>query len=483
MQQVLGDMIGIPAGPFLLGADYERIDAVLQREDRAKSLGLGAVLDSTPPRWVDLPDYHIMCAMVTNGQYQHFWESPVPGDEDKRLVDNIQLWEYVWQLYPLANVRVPVRVLRTVSVRNTTENETYETCQTAIDALVRSYAFECQRLMLGHHVPLGEAGYDALSTAIVRVFAMLRRGLAHVIWPGEPILERGEQMALDDGEDSPESYLADLNQVIKALESEVHPATANQIPLIVLLRRVRQSLTRSGTAIFSVAECFRPMSWTDDDLAKARAGANNLFQTLMPWSELPVRGVSLYEAAAFAAWARLTTGQPITLPSEAEYEKAFGWDLTTARIDFAAKHVYPWQGGNNHDFNYWFSRDGNSVKALEARAGAYRELLSNTARVIGQARLVQGVGFGWQWTRERYNELESKYNRFEHAAISSRELDGQRIFEYKDWSDANSRYFAVRGAPDQLGGPGTVTRRFALSPLRGYSECGFRCVSSAAGAL
>jgi hypothetical protein len=180
---------------------------------------------------------------------------------------------------------------------------------------------------------------------------------------------------------------------------------------------------------------------------------------------------------------RLVTGEPITLPSEAEYEKAFGWDVAASGLDPARKDVYPWQQDNRHDFNYWFSRDGNTVQALEARAGAYRQLMEQTARRVADSALYQGVGFGWQWTRERYNELESKYNRFEHAAVQYRQVEERQVFEYKDWNDLSSRYFSVRGAPDQLGGPGTVTRRFALSPLRGYVECGFRCVSSPAGAM
>jgi formylglycine-generating enzyme required for sulfatase activity len=476
MQQLMSDLIQIPLGPFLLGADYQQIDPQLREDDLAKSLGLGAVLDSTPAYWVDLPEFAIMPRMVTNGQYQQFWKATLPDEPDRLLVDDIQIWEYVWQLYPLASVRVPGRNL------GKTEIETYETCQTAIDALVRSYAFECQRLLLGHHVPLGESGYDATSTAVVRVFAMLRRGLGHVIWHDETVLERGEQRALAEGEDTVAKYLDDLELVIKAVEAPIHPAIANQVPLVVLLRRIRAALQKNQQTTFAVVECFRPMTWQNEGPpGKTRGGG--LFQTRMPWDELPVRGVSLYEAAAFAAWLRLMTGEPITLPSEAEYEKAFGWDIAGGGLDHLYKHVYPWQGDNCSDFNYWFSRDGNTVQSLEARAGAYKQLLKQTTRRVAGAKLYQGVGFGWQWTRERYNELESKYNRFEHATVQSRQIDNQTVYEYKDWNDLSSRYFSVRGAPDQLGGPGTVTRRFALSPLRGYVECGFRCVSSPAGAM
>ena len=42
--------------------------------------------------------------------------------------------------------------------------------------------------------------------------------------------------------------------------------------------------------------------------------------------DLPVVVVSWYEAVAFSAWAARTMGEPIRLPTEAEWEKAASWD-------------------------------------------------------------------------------------------------------------------------------------------------------------
>ena len=155
------------------------------------------------------------------------------------------------------------------------------------------------------------------------------------------------------------------------------------------------------------------------------------------------------------------TGQPYSLPSEAEYEKAFGWSETD-ELSAKGKLVYPWQQHNDYDFNYWFSRDGTSIKSLEARPAAYRELVETSAREFaGGKRLFHGLGFGWQWTRERFNELERKYNRFEHAGVDRRQVDEHTVHNYQDCTDTSCRFFAARGAPDQLGGPGAVTRRFA----------------------
>ncbi len=463
------ELIDIPGGPFLLGADYDRIAAGLRASDQARSLGLGAVLAATPSRWVDLHPFSIMPRLVTNGQYHAFWTAPHPSDPATLLVDDIEIWTFTWELYRLSAVRVPA------SEPGANLSENYHDCATAIDALVKSYAYECQRLLLGHHVPPTEPGFDDISRAVVRVFARLRLGLASVIWPGTPALDPGQQQALAG------SNAAQLNQdierVIAAVEERHGNALGKSAPLLVLLRRSAK-LFASARETYRPSELFRPLFWPDE-IERSRKGG--LFVQRVPWEDLPVVGVSLYEAAGFAGWMRLTTGRGYVLPSEAEYEKAFGWALDGTTLDPVRKHIYPWQTTSELDFNQWFSRDGHSIQTLEARAAAYRGLLEETARVIGNQKLYQGLGFGWQWTRERFNELERKYNRFEHAGCRRRRVEQVEVCEYQDCVDAQSRYFAVRGAPDQLGGPGTVTRRFALSPLRGYQECSFRCVIGPAG--
>jgi len=199
----------------------------------------------------------------------------------------------------------------------------------------------------------------------------------------------------------------------------------------------------------------------------------------VPFADLPVNGVSQYEALAFAAWLRLSMGDEhdVTLPSEAEWEKAFGWDLAGSGLDPARKHVFPWQGHHEGDFNQWFSHEGERVEQLANRLPAWKRLIEDTARPLpGGAVLEQGLGFGWQWTREPFNELERRYNRFSQASWPRRSDQGRTVFRWRDAVDRTARYVTVRGAPDQLGGPGTVTRRFALSPLRGTPDCAFRCV-------
>jgi formylglycine-generating enzyme required for sulfatase activity len=51
----------------------------------------------------------------------------------------------------------------------------------------------------------------------------------------------------------------------------------------------------------------------------------------------PVRNLTWYEARAYAAWLAETTGRSVALPTEAEWEKAAGWDPEIGRM-----RRYPW---------------------------------------------------------------------------------------------------------------------------------------------
>ena len=465
------NLVTIPGGPFLLGASYDKIDERLRLADRKRSLGLGAILDGTPANVVNVPTFQIMAKMVTNGEYRTFWDVPHPEGEGY-LVEDSEIWEYIWQLYGVERVRVSTGKQRAVEV------ELYEDCETCIDALIRSYAYECQRILLGRHIQLSLYGYNDMSKAIVRVFAALRRGLQHVVWSEDVNFAAGELQAFDDGIATPDAVATDVQTVLHGLAEYIPPQMSQQVPLLVLLKRLADALARDASLTFTVRDLFRPMSWREQTANKP--GKKKIFgQQRMAWEDIPVRGVSLYEAAAFAAWMRISTDQPYALPSEAEYEKAFGWVAEDSGDMHARKHVYPWQTHSEVDFHGYFARQ--STTDLEAKATAYRQLLDDTARETAHGTLYQGVGFGWQWTRERYSELESKYNRFQRSTTTKNH--GSKAFNYVDCVDRECRFFCVRGSPDQLGGPGTVTRRFALSPLRGYIECGFRCVISAAGEM
>lgn len=463
----IGACVEIPAGPFLLGAAYEEIAPSVRARDLAMCLGLGAVLAATPPVWVDLPAFHIMPRMVSHAEYHRFWTFVHPELPGRPLVDHAELWQMVWDLHGLGTVRVPAS-----EPGSGPQTEVYDGCINAIDALVVSYSYECQRLVLGAQLPPTDAGFDHRAKAIVRLFASLRQALATTM--GTTVeLTAGQRLALAGGGD----VAADAGMVVAMAEEAADDP--GRSPLVMFLRRAVKH-AGAGLADWTVSHLFSPL-WWPEDITKALAGGGLLQRTRMPFGELPVVGVSFFEAAAYAVWLRLVTEKPVALPSEAEYEKAFGWDIAGTALDVSRKHLFPWQGTSDLDFNHWFSREGERVEQLQARVAGYRKLLEETARPVGDQRLYQGLGFGWQWTRERFNELERKYNRFDLAALRRRTQEGRTVLEYRDCTDRTWRTMAVRGAPDQLGGPGTVTRRFALSPLRGCGECGFRCVISPAG--
>ena len=119
--------------------------------------------------------------------------------------------------------------------------------------------------------------------------------------------------------------------------------------------------------------------------------------------------------------------------------------------------------------------------------------MDETARQVSdQRRLSQLVGFGWQWMADRFDARERKYERFNRpdyprhdtpATIRSPEgalgpIPGEAapVYDYQPNRNPQNSYYVVRGAPDLVGGPGICTRRYALLPLRGYHNVGFRWV-------
>ncbi|MFM2089972.1 MAG: Sulfatase-modifying factor enzyme 1 [Planctomycetota bacterium] len=461
------DFIDVPAGTFRFGCDPDQAPGWLRQRDRELNLGLGAVLANTPGHWVDLPGFAIQRRMVSNAAYHAFWTAPHPERPGVRIVDDAEIWRFVWEQHGLGYLRVPGIDGSEPLI------ETYAGCNDAADALVLSHAFECQRLVFGHHLPASEAGFDTRSRAVVRCFAAMRRWLADTTG-GSPALGAGALNALQDAH--PAGILDDVLATITACNEQL----GGEVPtsLIGILRRFAAILSTTGDGPPGVvpSRLFRPLLWPEDTERALKEGGG-MFRQKVPFADLPVMGVSLYEAAGFAAWGRLVLGEDVSLPSEAEYEKAFGWtwDGPLPPRSLERKLLFPWQDREQMDFNQLFSCEGERLQQLQGRRQAWERLVARTGRMIGNKVLEHGLGFGWQWTREPYDEVEQRYNRFSQANWP-RTHDG--ALRWRDARPSAARYFAVRGAPDQLGGPGTVTRRFALYPLRGYAECGFRCVIS-----
>lgn len=314
---------------------------------------------------------------------------------------------------------------------------------------------------------------------------------------------------------------------------------AAEVEIVQILQRCRRALTATNgdhSAASSattapqlrVHAVFYPRVWEDPQglPAKPITGAGGLKGALkgagglkggalkggqVPWETRPVMGMSLYEAMAYVTWMTQFTyddGYLVKLPSEAEFERAAswpqaGWDPSNGEIQcrYEVKALFPWEPAfNEHDdpaylknvmdFSTFF---GDQAKSLDGfyfqNKARLSQLLDDTSRPVAaddgeHDRIEMLLGFGWQWTEDRYQETEDGYNRFENNQYNLRSdirayFEGQRVpvFDYfapgfnPDWS-----YFVGRGAPEILGGPGTATRRFALLPLRGYRQVGFRWV-------
>jgi formylglycine-generating enzyme required for sulfatase activity len=237
----------------------------------------------------------------------------------------------------------------------------------------------------------------------------------------------------------------------------------------------------------------------------------------VPWEDCPVFGITFFEAVAYAAWLSAVTGKPVTLPDEAQYERAASWPVTAPPgrggkagrssrqaaakpllLDPGRKLLFPWQDHCPHDFNHFFGREGRGVEDYYQKdRELYARLLRSTSRRLGAkgapggegeeggaVEIHQLEGFGWHWTRDRYNETERKYSRFEDpdyplfTAAPCATSDGTRVKVRHYVANRSPRdpLFVLKGSPDVVGGPGTTTRRYAVYPLRGYTNVGFRLV-------
>ena len=168
------------------------------------------------------------------------------------------------------------------------------------------------------------------------------------------------------------------------------------------------------------------------------------------------------------------------LPNEAHFERAASWpvEATThaSSLDLTQKSLYPW-GSSQLDYHDFFGIDGQSLDSLFADGSRYQDLLSKTSRLVGDQELQQLLGFGWQWTTDRFDARMPRYERiFQLPREEYKDAQGQLVdvYDYQAHQHIDHPHFVVRGAPYNLGGPGLTTRRFALYPLRAYPDVGFR---------
>ena len=158
----------------------------------------------------------------------------------------------------------------------------------------------------------------------------------------------------------------------------------------------------------------------------------------------PVVYVSWHDALAYAAWLAQLTDELWRLPSEAEWEKAAGWDPAAGQA-----RVYPW--GDTFDrtrCNSW-----NGGRHRTSSVGAYAD--RGNVSPCGAYDLAGNV---WEWTA-------SCYQPYPYMATDGREdqtAGGSRVMRGGGW----------RGSPHDV----QVAHRFPGRPDLVHGTIGFRVV-------
>jgi iron(II)-dependent oxidoreductase len=196
----------------------------------------------------------------------------------------------------------------------------------------------------------------------------------------------------------------------------------------------REWWSEEGWAWREAERVERPLFWTAD-------GEEQWFDRVRPLDRaLPVMHVSWHEADAYAR----SLGK--RLPTEAEWEKAAGWDEAAGEL-----REYPW--GGEPDDRY---ANLDQTAFGPARAGAY----PRGASPYGALGM---VGDAWEWT-----------------ASSFEPYPGFRAFPYSEYSEIffGDSFKVLRG------GSWATRPRVASTTFRNWDYpqrrqifCGFRCAS------
>lgn len=511
-----------PPCTFLLGAALDGLNPSILAINKEKHLCLGSILASTPPKWVCLDGFSIGRRMVTNGEYALFLKFAVPDAECEsgysRIFDDPRLWTHVWatQNYRVNTLKMPVGE-QTGGI--TTRDEDYGHINNFVEAYLLSIRYEVERLLiLGNRQDAdGQAGMEDMilrkpgdrtrSVKVPRnemvdaVFKYINRR----VWS----LLKSDDSYFPASEDEESAGPAEMVGCIEELTSDLIKAYmrnvdrrfsqmlqkgAYPVESILLLQRFKQQIQKlPPDKPVPIHNVLYPRFWKSPGGAKKQ----ELFQgDEVPWEEHPVVGISLYEALAYATFLGQRSGVKVTLPNEAQFERAACWpgepdpEGNPCMLDSTKKCIFPWESQKDrefHDYNYYFGQQGQDMENYFLKhQSEYGDLLENTAKLHADGnKIYMLLGWGWQWTVDRYTEEELKYNRFDpknHPVNRDRKFKNaatgkdETVFRFRPNANIESSFFVVRGSPDVIGGPGTTTRRFALNPLRGYRNVGFRYV-------
>jgi formylglycine-generating enzyme required for sulfatase activity len=518
---LIADSVCMPETVFPLGTKFEYVSEKLKDLDKKRHLNIANMLDATPPYYVHLPQFWMGKKLVTNGQYRAF--ICATDSEGKRFYDAPDVWRYIWGDLNcrLESVKMPFRAPDGTTIE---AEENYSDCESFVEAYLNSLKFEMERVILSRegvaegaqaeesgellvikksgsktqHIEISRA--DVLSRFFALVKYRLRNSILGASGDVESLLCESEREVL--GYYSELSKIErDANELISRLKSgylqsidkrfvQAFKRGQHRVETILFLERFKSEVAKAKDmeAPIPLGRVIYPRFWDTPDGSVSK----DILKRSVDWADRPLDGITLYEAVAFVVWLSSITGLDVAIPSEAEYECSASWgaeqnisEKGKIVIDPRLKNVLPWENSNDKDFNYFFGQDGKEVdKHYVFNRVEYENLLEETARTVGSDKVYQMVGFGWQWTCDRYDDDERKYNRFESdeyakfTKASCKLVDGTklRVYEYEPNRNVRLAYIVLRGAPDIVGGPGLVTRRFCTYPLRGYPKVSFRWV-------
>jgi formylglycine-generating enzyme required for sulfatase activity len=514
VKAVRSQMVTFPESVFLLGANLDHIDRRLRDLDLQKRLGICNVLDATPGRWVHLGQFSICSWMVTNGQYAEF--TRFADESGGCFYDSGELWRHVWTELGchIDRAQMPYK---TPDGAMRYFDESYSACSSFIEAYLLSIHYEMQAVFLGIPEEARAAGGGADSVARVQTGSfgkmprdrVLRRVMAFVKYKLRDAV--GEGAALTDEEErlfneyqSAQAALDDIELITKELQRgygrQVDPRLKQRFERGQLIVEPVLLLTRLAEAVRAdpslempvpVSRVIYPRRWRSPEGEVKKKSLIGKIGKAVSWEDVPVTGISYFEALAYVVWLSAITDTALALPSEAEYERASSWPYSPpvqpgkpVKCDARGKLLFPWQDHSDKDFFYYFGRDGFDLEGYYHKDRArYQELLAETARKVhDHATIHQLEGFGWHWTADRYNESELKYSRFgdpEYRRFAGAPcFDGPEsrceVVDYEPNQNPRDTFIVLKGSPDVIGGPGLTTRRYAVYPLRGYSNVGFR---------
>ncbi len=499
-----------PEAVCILGTRYEFLGESVQEADRKKHLSLRNIIAATPPVWIHVSPFYLGESMVTNGEYHRFYESR--EEDGRRTYDNSDLWKHVWQNMQLRlqNAHVPFEESPgSISVFE----EDYRDAESFLDAYLISLRSEIQRVLLRTGPDMPEKEEEGSIPVAAPRDALLRRLFAAVKYFLRDSLGRNAQNVLSDSErrllktySKPTQLLIEIEQFLtalrKAYRNRIEKKYRNLLEYGHFIVEPLHFLERFGAAMkkresfddtIPLHEVLYPRYWP----TPLPAGKSSSFSKReVPWEDQPVYGLTLYEASAYTAWLSRVSGHDVSLPNEAEFERAGSWPVESPAeengsisLDPTVKCVFPWQEHNGKDFHFYFGREGVDIKDnYLVNRKKYRKLLEETERKLpGQVPLRMMEGFGWHWMLDRYSDDERMYHRFDQPDYPRYEGGKEyrmhyrgettsipAVYDYQTNTNLRFTHFALKGSPGVVGGPGMTIRRYAAFPLRAYPNIGFR---------